>query len=158
MFKKIISRLNVSFYLSCVAIILSIVALSIYVVNSDLPYFSNLNVSVIVLTILSILSMISTLVVSQIFGDKWFLGVLELVSCVLLTIAATTAIVDRSTAMGFVWFSNLEADNIEAVSALNHALGFMITYICGIVLIIVGSFFKYVHLPKQEQSKVSQEA
>ncbi len=156
MLKKIISRLNVSFYLSVATIVLSIVALCIYVVNSNLPYFSNLNTSVIVLTISAILSVIATLVVSQIFGDKWFLGILELLSCVLLTIAATTAIVDRSTAMGFVWFSNLDADNAEAVSALNQALGFMIIYVCGIVLLIVASFFKYIRIPKVEQEKASQ--
>ena len=59
-------------------------------------------------------------------------------------IALKDAIVDRSTAIGYVWFSNLEADNPAAVNALNSSIVFWVTYLISFIGIVIGGFYDYI--------------
>lgn len=148
--KNLFKKFGVSSYTSVMAIIMTIISLIIYVVNSNLVYFRNLNSDVITYTVLALVFILASFVLSMFFGDKWFIGIGELLSAIFLTLAVTIAIIDRSTAIGFVWFSNLEADNKDAVFALNQSVIFMVTYLIALISVIVGSFFRFIRKPKVE--------
>jgi len=82
-------------------------------------------------------------------GDKWYLGLAQLATAVFLTIALVQSITDRSAAMGYVWFSNLESNNPMAIQALNQSIVFWILYIISIAGIITSGFFDYRKIAKK---------
>lgn len=141
---KFLKKFGVTSFTSLVVIILSIVSLILYIQNSNLLYFRNLNASVITFTILAIVLLIGNLVLAYFIGNKWYLAFAQVLAAVFIMIALKDAIVDRSTAIGYVWFSNLEADNPAAVNALNSSIIFWVTYLISFIGIVIGGFYDYI--------------
>ncbi len=141
---KTIKKFGVTSYTSLLAIVLTIVSLVLYVINSNLLYFRNLNASVIAFTVVAIVLLAANFVAALFVGNKWYLAFAQVLAAVFIMIALKDSIIDRSTAIGYVWFSNLEADNPAAVYALNSAVVFWVTYFIALVGVIVGSFFDYL--------------
>lgn len=142
---KTIKKFGVTSYTSLLAIVLSIVSLILYVINSNLLYFRNLNASVVTFTIIAIVLLLANFVAALFVGDKWYLTFAQVLAAIFIMVALKDSIVDRSTAIGYVWFSNLEADNPAAVYALNSSVIFWATYLIALIGVIVGSFFDYLN-------------
>lgn len=140
--KKFFKKMTVGSYLCVAAVLLVIVSLIIYCVNSSLPYMHNIRAEVIVFSVLGMLLVAAAAILPIVFGDKPYFAAINIVAVVFIGLALSMSISDRATAMGFVWFSDLEKNNPTAVFALNQAVGMFVTYLISAVLVVVASFFK----------------
>lgn len=120
----------------------SLVALIIYIVNSNLDYYNNLSAMIVTLTVLSMLCGCALFL----FGDKISKSsiastVTGLVMVVLLAVCIISSISDRAMSFAYIWFSDLDKGNADAVYALNQYIVCLVFYlICLVAAVVIGFF------------------
>lgn len=146
---EFIKKQSIAFYVSVVAVILAVVSLIIYAINSGNVYFSDVHTgtAILVMTVFAIILDLAVIVASQFFKDNKIIKVVMDVAMVVITILLMCSLMlfvkDRVYYMAIVFGSELESDNPAAWSAMYQSIVGMIFYAITIILSIVAAFFNF---------------
>ena len=144
---EFLKKQRLSFYFLAVSIVLTAVALGIYLSNASNAYFGETANSVIVIaTVLAIVGEAALIVLNQVSeGNR----VLEIVSDVIAVVVpfAIAEVVMRFVGlrvydMAIIYGSELESGNASAWSAMGQAITGMVIYAAALVLCIAAAFMK----------------
>lgn len=130
-------------YFGLISAVAGIVALVIYIINSNLDYYNNLSVWVIVCNVLAILGGCVLFFFSEKIGESAVASTLiEAVLVALLAVCVIVTISDRALSFAYIWFSDLDKGNADAVFALNQYVVCLAFYVVGLAAAIAAGFLE----------------
>lgn len=137
----------IAFYLSILIVIMSIVSVAVYGVNSANNYFGGnaLNGIVVMFTVFAIILTLAVAVIPQFFKDnriaKIAVDVAFVLSAVFLAFALMLFVRDRVYYMAIVYGSDLEKGNQVAFDAIGQTIIGFVLYGITLVASIAAGFF-----------------
>lgn len=133
---------SIAFYVLIAAVIFTLIALIIYLNNSKGAYYDDTNALIVTFSIFAMIFIIALAVLPNFVGDKNYLSLLLVGAAVFLAVAVVTYLQSRTTLMGYLWFSDLEANNPIAVTAMNQTVTSWVFYGLAIAAVIACGFMK----------------
>ena len=139
--KKFLKKQSAGFFLSIAAIMISLIALLIYIINGLNAYYNDFNFKIVMLTIPAILIEIFIILLEHAFGEKRWLDVFHLIPPVLLAIAVVAFISVRVESAGIILGSELEKGNMVARQSLTQAFIGIGLYLAAMITSFTKSFY-----------------
>lgn len=134
---------GISFYLIIANAIFAIIGLIFSFISSN-DGFPVINLNIVIGSIIAVIVIdIIILALANTGINKLVLDVLRLISVALPTLALGVMIYDRAELMGYVWFSQLEAGNPVAMSAMNNAVVSWVFFVLAAFSAIIGGFLAW---------------
>lgn len=149
MIMEFIKSQRVAFYASIVAVILALVSIIIYGVNTTNNYYvtsgsANISALVIVFTVIAMILLIARIVIAEKFDGagliKHVTSILTLVACVFIASAFFAYVGERVYDIAIVLASDLEAGNVAATDAVMQTIAGFVLYAVTLIFAIVSAF------------------
>lgn len=145
-------KLSVGAWITCIAAVLAIVALFVFMGNTSSGYFKdNKPAGYEIYVILGAVALVGAIALKTCVDNKWadlLAGCLQIAGPVLLAIALITLVGTRVEGLGFIYFSNAdvakEVQTAENLASGTGAIANMAILGCSMLLGIVGAFFNLV--------------
>ena len=147
---EFIKNQRVAIYVSIVAVILALVSVIIYGVNTTSEYYvssgsATVSGLVVAFTILSMVLVIGRVVLAEMFAEsklmKHVTAAMLLVACVFLASAFFAYVGERVYDIAVVLASDLEAGNQAAMDAVMQTISGFVLYGITLIAVIVSAFF-----------------
>lgn len=148
---EFIKKQRVAFYASIVAVIMALVSVIIYGVNTTSEYYAASGSAVVSglvvsFTILAMVLLLGRVVIEEIFaGDKPLVkhltAFMVLAACVFLASAFFAYVGERVYDIAIVLASDLEAGNQSATDAVMQTIAGFVLYGITLIIAIVSAFF-----------------
>ncbi|MBR6954078.1 MAG: hypothetical protein IKH77_03420 [Clostridia bacterium] len=141
-------KLSVGAWITCIAAVLAIVALFVFMGNTGSGYFKdNKPANFELYVILGAVALVGAIALKTGVDNKWAdlaAGVLQVAGPVLLALALITLVGTRVEGLGFIYFSNAdvakEVQTAENLASGSGAIANMVLLGCATLLGIVGAF------------------
>lgn len=135
------------FYFGCVAAVLSIVAMGLYLSNISNSYFADaVSVPVMACTIIAIIMIVAYIVLSSSAKKNstlsYIRGLFPVAATFCLFAACVMFLGTRVYNMAIIYGSSLEANNTLAHSAMAQAIAAIVIYFLAGIMTIVAAFCK----------------
>lgn len=134
-------RIGAGAVLLCAAVICTIIACVLYIVNSNGSYYHDFSTKIVYLTIVCVALELVILIAGRIRGEKIITDACYVVTSVLLVATAMQYIAVRVESAGTILGSTLEADNAAAMPALMQAFVGIGLFILAMILVSVSGGF-----------------
>lgn len=126
-----------------VVAVMTIVALVMYVMNVNAPYYQDMNASVIVMLVVALAAMGVTLVLPQnTVVNKVIVDLARVLAAGLIILAGATFIGMRVESFGYIYGSNLELGNQQAFDAAGQAITLIVVFVVTWIVSLVASFLE----------------
>lgn len=126
-----------------VVAVMTIVALVMYVMNVNAPYYQDMNASVIVMLVVALAAMGVTLVLPQnTVVNKVIVDLARVLAAGLIILAGATFIGMRVESFGYIYGSNLELGNQQAFDAAGQAITLIVVFVVTWIASLVASFLE----------------
>lgn len=139
---EFLKRQGVTFYLSAVACLMTLVGIITVAVSSGVQGYAMSNLGLILFaSIAAILLMVAGIVLTDRFGAHHFIvAIVNLLALVLLMVAFGNVIMERAVLAS----SQFSYDAVNAVGwgVLYNSIAGLVLFLLSAILLIVGSFFK----------------
>lgn len=141
---EFIKKSALGFYFSVITTILSIIALSIYIINAKSSYYADLNPIIALLTAAAIICAVGAMAIYQSNAVKVVADVMMIAAPVCLAFAVAMFISARAYSMAIILGSDLEKGNAEAWFVLEQSFWGMGIYFAAIIMAIATAFMKQI--------------
>lgn len=126
-----------------VVAVMTIVALVMYVMNVNTPYYQDMNASVIVMLVVALAAMGVALVLPQnTVVNKVIVDLARVLATGMIILAAATFIGMRVESFGYIYGSNLELGNQQAFDAAGQAITLIVVFVVTWIVSLVASFLE----------------
>jgi len=144
-----VNKSGSGFYFAILAAALAIVSLIIYGMNAASQYYNDVNLQVIIMTILAVIFCAAAAILPQLnftqnIGAKIAIDIIFISAAVLLVWSVMIFIGDRVESLAYVFGSDLESDNIAAQSGARQAVTGFILYFTAWLSAVIGTFLSLV--------------
>ena len=147
---EFIKNQRVAFYASAVAVIMALVSVIVYGVNTTSEYYvtsgsATISGLVVAFTILAMVLIIGRVVLAEMFGGNKLFGYVTafmiLAACVFLASAFFAYVGERVYDIAIVLASDLEAGNQAATDAVMQTIAGFVLYGITLIISVVSAFF-----------------
>lgn len=126
-----------------VVAVMTIVALVMYVMNVNAPYYQDMNASVIVMLVVALAAVGVALVLPQnTVVNKVIVDLARVLAAGMIILAGATFIGMRVESFGYIYGSNLELGNQQAFDAAGQAIALIVVFVVTWIISLVASFLE----------------
>ncbi|MDO5100230.1 MAG: hypothetical protein Q4D52_01495 [Eubacteriales bacterium] len=136
---------KLGFLVNALALIVTLAATVLYIMNVNTAYYSDMNIKVLGLFVAAAVLLCVALFFTQRSRAKaqvLLFDLMRVAAAALLIYAATSFVSMRVESFGYIFGSNLEMNNAAAQSAGNQAVLTIIVSVVAWVLVVLSSFFE----------------
>lgn len=139
---KFIKKFSVGGYIMAAAVLLTIVSLILACVSNSYTGYEMSNMAgTVLLSLGAILAGVGAIVLSYLFGNKWFIGLLEIAMVVMLSFIIWTMVYGKMDVFGTVLLSDLEKGFPPAEAACSTGITTIVLYLVSGVITLAATFF-----------------